>query len=261
MFDLKIPLATYRLQFNKQFRFEDACELVHYLQQLGISDLYASPIFKARQGSSHGYDVTDPTRLNPELGTEADFDTLVRKLRDYNIGLLLDIVPNHMAASSESPWWMDVLENGLCSPYANFFDINWSALDNRILLPILTRPYEEALENQELTLTLEDAGIFLQYHGYTLPLDVKSYRLILFHCLDALEKALGSSHPNIKELNQLAEIAKNLPPVTNLDAQKAGEQYRDRQAVKHSFRHIVKVSSKKKTALLQEITLFNGKKG
>jgi len=261
MFDLKIPLATYRLQFNKQFRFEDACELVHYLQQLGISDLYASPIFKARQGSSHGYDVTDPTRLNPELGTEADFDTLVRKLRDYNIGLLLDIVPNHMAASSESPWWMDVLENGLCSPYANFFDINWSALDNRILLPILTRPYEEALENQELTLTLEDAGIFLQYHGYTLPLDVKSYRLILFHCLDALEKALGSSHPNIKELNQLAEIAKNLPPVTNLDAQKAGEQYRDRQAVKQSFLHIVKVSSKTKTALLQNITLFNGKKG
>jgi len=261
MFDLKIPVATYRLQFNKQFRFKDACDLVPYLHQLGISDLYASPIFKARRGSLHGYDVTDPTCLNPELGTETDFDVLVRELGSCKMGILLDIVPNHVAASSENPWWMDLMENGLCSPYAGFFDIDWSAFDNRILLPILTRPYEKALENQELALSLEDASLFVQYNGYRLPLDVKSYRLILSYCLDALKKALGSSHPDYKELNQLTESAEHLPSVTNLDPKEASKQYRDRQALKESFMHIVKTLSKTKTALLQNITLFNGKKG
>lgn len=112
MSELKIPLATYRLQFNRRFRFEDAKVLVPYLFRLGVSDLYTSPILKARHGSSHGYDVVDPSRLNPELGTEADFDALVRKLKDHEIGLLLDIVPNHMATSPENPWWMDLMENG-----------------------------------------------------------------------------------------------------------------------------------------------------
>ena len=127
MFNLRIPTATYRLQFNKRFRFEDARDLVPYLQQLGISDLYASPIFKARRGSSHGYDVTDPTRLNPELGTETDFEALVRELRNHKMGLLLDIVPNHMAASTENPWWMDFLDKGKESHYAGFFDSDWLA--------------------------------------------------------------------------------------------------------------------------------------
>jgi len=129
MFGLRIPVATYRLQFNKQFRFEDARSLVPYLHQLGISDLYASPILKARQGSSHGYDITDPTRLNPELGTETDLDALVQELINHKMGLLLDIVPNHMAASSENQWWQDVLDKGQESPYASFFDTDWLAFD------------------------------------------------------------------------------------------------------------------------------------
>ena len=129
MFHLKIPVATYRLQFNKQFRFEDAHDLVPYLHQLGISDLYASPIFKARKGSPHGYDVTDPTCLNPELGTETDFDALVRELRSHKMGLLLDIVPNHMAASPENTWWQDLLDKGQESPYASFFDTDWLAFE------------------------------------------------------------------------------------------------------------------------------------
>ncbi|MFC1928806.1 malto-oligosyltrehalose synthase [Chloroflexota bacterium] len=122
---LRIPVATYRLQFNKDFRFKDARSLVSYLSQLGISDIYASPILKARKGSIHGYDVTDPTILNPELGTEHDFDALVEKLWQQGMGLLLDIVPNHMAASPENPWWQDVLEYGDDSPFAGFFDTAW----------------------------------------------------------------------------------------------------------------------------------------
>jgi len=127
MSDLRIPVATYRLQFNEQFHFEDASRLVPYLKQLGVSDIYASPILKARKGSSHGYDVTDPTRLNPELGTEADFDSLTQTLKNHGMGLLLDIVPNHMAASPGNPWWQDFLDKGRESPYAGFFDTDWLA--------------------------------------------------------------------------------------------------------------------------------------
>ncbi|MFC2021727.1 malto-oligosyltrehalose synthase [Chloroflexota bacterium] len=129
MLEPRIPVATYRLQFNNQFRFEDASDLVPYLYKLGISDLYASPVFKARQGSSHGYDITDPTLLNPELGTETDFEALAGKLREHNMGLLLDIVPNHLAASQENLWWQDVLNKGKESPYAAFFDLDWLAFE------------------------------------------------------------------------------------------------------------------------------------
>jgi (1->4)-alpha-D-glucan 1-alpha-D-glucosylmutase len=126
MVSRRIPVATYRLQFNRQFRFEDAKALLPYLHRLGISDLYASPIFKARTGSSHGYDVTDPTSLNPELGTDSDFEALVQELKAHEMGLLLDIVPNHMAVSPDNSWWTDVLENGVSSPFAEYFDIDWS---------------------------------------------------------------------------------------------------------------------------------------
>jgi (1->4)-alpha-D-glucan 1-alpha-D-glucosylmutase len=127
MSDLRIPVATYRLQFNEQFRFEDASRLVPYLKQLGISDIYTSPVLKARKGSSHGYDITDPTRLNPELGTEADFNALAQTLKNHRMGMLLDIVPNHMAASPENPWWQDFSDKGKESSCAGFFDTDWLA--------------------------------------------------------------------------------------------------------------------------------------
>src|SRR5215813_15133555 len=145
---MRIPISTYRLQFNRDFRFTDALRIVDYLYQLGITDLYASPILKARAGSTHGYDVTDPTQINPEIGTPEEFDQLCRALKDRGMGLLLDIVPNHMAASLENPWWFDVLEKGETSRYSEFFDVDRTS--KKILLPILGRPYGEVLENQEL---------------------------------------------------------------------------------------------------------------
>jgi (1->4)-alpha-D-glucan 1-alpha-D-glucosylmutase len=126
MVSRRIPVATYRLQFNQRFRFKDARKLVPYLQRLGISDLYASPIFRAHPGSSHGYDVTDPTSLNSELGTERDFEALVQELKSHEMGLLLDIVPNHMAVGEENLWWADVQRNGIDSAFAAFFDIDWN---------------------------------------------------------------------------------------------------------------------------------------
>src|SRR5438552_2364402 len=165
---VRIPVSTYRLQFNRDFRFADAVRLVDYLHDLGITDLYASPIFKARAGSTHGYDVTDPTQINPEIGTPEEFDTLVEALRAKGMGLVLDIVPNHMAASVENPWWFDVLEKGQDSPYAGFFDVNWES--KKVMLPILGRPYGEVLENDELVVKIENGRPVLQYYEQRLPI-------------------------------------------------------------------------------------------
>src|SRR4030095_9748679 len=165
--EMRVPISTYRLQFNRNFRFSDALRIIDYLHQLGITDVYASPILKARPGSAHGYDVTDPTQINPEVGTPDEFCELRRKLRSNEMGLLLDIVPNHMAASLDNPWWFDVLEKGEESEYAQFFDVNWEA--KKVLLPILGRPYGEALEKHEITLRVEKGRPVIQYFDHELP--------------------------------------------------------------------------------------------
>jgi len=265
MSGLRIPLATYRLQCNRQLRFEDAKTLVPYLYRLGISDLYASPILKARSRSLHGYDVTDPSQFNPELGTTEEFDTLAQTLKQHEMGLLLDIVPNHMAASPENPWWMDFLENGWCSPYAIFFDIGWNPPDintkEKVVLPILDKPYKQALENQEFTLRLEDAGLFIVYQGHRLPLDVKSYFLVLSYQMTALEAAMGFNHPHFQPLRQLIDDMEHLAPTTKRELTNASEHYKGRQLAKESFLRILNISPEIKTFVLQNITFFNGKKG
>ena len=119
---MRIPVATYRIQFNPAFGFRQAKEIVPYLSALWVSDLYASPIFKARQGSAHGYDVVDPTQINPDLGSQKDFEQLVGEVKKYGMGWLQDIVPNHMSYNSENQMLMDVLENGPHSPFYGFFD-------------------------------------------------------------------------------------------------------------------------------------------
>ena len=154
---LRIPGCTYRLQLNRNFNFRGATALCDYLDALGVTDVYASPILAARPGSAHGYDVIDHARLNPELGTESDLEALVGELRSSaGMGLMLDLVPNHMCiATSDNRWWNDVLENGRGSPYAPFFDIDWhppkSELHEKVLLPVLGEQYGRVLENQEIS--------------------------------------------------------------------------------------------------------------
>jgi (1->4)-alpha-D-glucan 1-alpha-D-glucosylmutase len=151
---MKVPRATMRLQFNQRFTFRSATDLVPYFAALGVSHLYASPVMTARPTSMHGYDVIDPTRLNPELGGEKDFRGLVHALRAYEMGLIVDIVPNHMAVGSDNKWWMDVLTHGRHSHYAKYFDIDWDGSDlhrrGKVLLPVLGRPYGEALAAGEI---------------------------------------------------------------------------------------------------------------
>src|SRR6266576_6301961 len=129
--------ATYRVQLNKQFRLNDARRIVPYLDRLGVSHLYCSPILAARPGSMHGYDVVDPTRINPEIGGIDDLRALAGALHERGMGILLDIVPNHMGIGPNNPYWEEVLAHGLHSRYARWFDVDWTAAGNKIVLPVL----------------------------------------------------------------------------------------------------------------------------
>jgi (1->4)-alpha-D-glucan 1-alpha-D-glucosylmutase len=158
-----IPRATMRLQLHRGFTFADAERLVPYLRDLGISHVYLSPILTARPGSVHGYDVVDPTRVNPELGGEGGFCRLVGAMRSAGLGVIVDIVPNHMAADeSRNAWWRDVMIHGPNSRYAEFFDIDWHpadpALENKVLVPVLGKPYGEALRDGEITFDRDASG-------------------------------------------------------------------------------------------------------
>jgi (1->4)-alpha-D-glucan 1-alpha-D-glucosylmutase len=261
----RIPVAVYRLQFHPGMRFEDARGLVPYLKDLGVSDLYASPILQARRGSTHGYDVTDPSRLNPELGTEEEFDNLSRQLQAHGMGLLLDIVPNHMAASSENPWWMDMLEEGPGSAYAAYFDVDWHPpsrfLDNRILLPLLGTAYAQALENRQLTLAFEDGGFFVRYFDTKLPVAAKGYRQILEHRLDKLKQTLTPDSPAFQEFEGILSAIDRLPERASLLVEKAGERRLSLTAIKERLRNLYSSSEEVRRFVEQNVWVFNGKKG
>jgi len=205
----RIPRATYRVQLNKSFTFRDATAIVPYLARLGISHLYCSPYFRARAGSTHGYDVVDHNSFNPEIGDREDFERLVATLRAHGMGHILDIVPNHVGImGADNAWWLDVLENGQGSKYADYFDIEWNpgnaALRGKVLVPVLGDVYGLVLERGELELRFEaEYGSFaVFYHEHRLPLDPGTYPRVL-------ERAL-SGHPN-GELERLRQDFLALP--------------------------------------------------
>ena len=188
-----IPVATYRLQFSRDFTFDDATAIVPYLAELGISHVYASPIFRARAGSTHGYDIVDYNQLNPELGTPENFARFHAQLRDHALGLILDFVPNHMGiGKADNPWWLDVLEWGQASPHSRVFDIDWTppriSLAGKILLPILGQVYGAALCAGEIDLKFDaDSGTFsFWYFDHRLPLSPRDYPKVLAAAIDTV---------------------------------------------------------------------------
>src|ERR1700731_170466 len=221
----RAPSATYRIQLNKDFRFADAVKILDYLHALGISHLYVSPVLASRKGSGHGYDVTDPTRINPDLGTEEEFATLQTELQNRGMGLVLDTVPNHMAASAENPRWMDVLENGTQSAFAAFFDIEWHphsrSLDGRILLPVLGRPFGEALDSGEIKLTFQDSRFFFQYFDSLFPVAPRSYHAILNHHFERLKEILGEDSPAFHEYSGIIASVRELAGADRRSAETA----------------------------------------
>ena len=187
------PTSTYRVQLNAGFTFEDARAIVSYLHDLGIGALYTSPFLCATPGSTHGYDVTDYAHLNPEIGDDEELHSLTTQLRERGMGVLVDVVPNHMGiAGGANAWWQDVLENGRTSAYAEYFDIDWRPLKEelrgKILLPVLGDHYGVVLERGELQLEYADGAFTVHYHETRLPIAPPTYPLILSIPLPELER-------------------------------------------------------------------------
>ena len=201
--------ATARLQFNKDFTLDDAQELVPYLHRLGISHIYASPLLKSRPGSMHGYDIVDHNAINPELGGEPALRRLVDELRRHEMGLILDIVPNHMGVGgSDNAWWLDVLEWGRASPFAEFFDIDWdppdASLRGRLLAPFLGKPYGECLEEGELQLRFDDQDgrLCVDYYEHRFPITPRDYASVLLTAgppLEEVARAFADVQPSGRE--------------------------------------------------------------
>ena len=199
------PRATYRLQFNKDFTFRDALALVDYFAALGVSHLYASPFLMARPGSTHGYDITDHNRINPEIGSEEELDALVAALKARGMGLVLDFVPNHMGIGSDNPWWLDVLEWGESSPVAPFFDIDWDAGNGKVLLPILGDQYGAVLMKGEIRARFDAAGgtISAWYWDHRFPISPSDYPELL-QGANVPEAAADEYQRIVDELSRLA---------------------------------------------------------
>jgi (1->4)-alpha-D-glucan 1-alpha-D-glucosylmutase len=258
-----IPIATYRLQLTANFDFDAAASIVPYLKALGVTHLYASPFMKSRKGSTHGYDIIDHTQINPELGGDAGFERLSRALKQHDLGLILDFVPNHVGVHfADNPWWLDVLEWGPASPHAVSFDIDWDLLPYRarggVLLPIIGSSYGQALEKGEIELRYDaDEGSFSAwYFEHRLPIAPERYSEILRslvkeagaetdtagkRILDLASRTKGLRHPNRKEAPafkaELKSIAGGADMIARgLDAYRAGP---DRPAQVLALHHLL----------------------
>jgi (1->4)-alpha-D-glucan 1-alpha-D-glucosylmutase len=257
---MRIPAATYRIQFNPGFGFEAARKIVPYLADLGISDLYASPIFQAREGSTHGYDVVDCNQLNPSLGTVAEFEVLAQELQQREMGWLQDIVPNHMAYDSQNQFLMDVLEHGPDSEYFDYFDIDWEHpyedIKGKVLMPLLGDFYGNCLENGEIKLKYDESGLSVNYYSLKIPVRIESYVKFITYDLGRLAEVLGREHPDFVELLGILYILKNIASETS------GKQRKDQaNCVKKILWQLYQEQPKIQDFIAQNLQIFNGKVG
>jgi (1->4)-alpha-D-glucan 1-alpha-D-glucosylmutase len=265
---MKIPLATYRLQFNRDFTFAQAAKIVPYLAQLGISHCYASPYLRARPGSMHGYDIVDHNQLNPEIGTPAEFDEFVETLHRHGMGQILDIVPNHMGVmGADNAWWLDVLENGEASNYAEFFDIDWQPikdeLQGKVLVPVLDDQYGTVLDRGDLKLTFDsDKGEFsIYFHQHRFPIDPEQYPVILLRDMEQLSKSMGAENQHVVELQSLTAAFSHLPLRAEMDAEKRAERNRDKEIHKRRFAALCLQSPEIREFVQKNVDALNGISG
>ncbi len=223
----KHPLSTYRVQLRPEFGFDEAAEIAGYLADLGISHLYSSPYLQAARGSTHGYDVIDPTRVNEELGGEEGHARLCAALGEAGLGQVLDVVPNHMAITERSnTWWWDVLENGPSSRYASYFDVDWdppqARLRNTVLLPILGDHYGRVLEAGEMKLVRRDGKFEIHYHEHRMPVAPSSLDTLLA----GAARRCGSP-----DLAFIADSYGQLPLSTATDRESVARRHRDKEVL------------------------------
>ena len=262
----RIPVSTYRIQLNRICTFRDVARLVPYLHDLGITDLYCSPYFTAVPESMHGYDIVDPTTLNPEIGTEEDYRAMVGELHQCGMGQLLDVVPNHMGITQQlNGWWQDVLENGPSSPYASFFDIEWDPLKpelrDKVLLPILGDQYGVVLENQELQLEYEDGRFLIRYYNHRLPVAPKPSSLVLAHRLPILIQEMDPNSPQVMELESIITALRHLPSRQGRAIDLVAERYREKEIIKRRLATLVEGSTRIRLFLDENVRMINGAKG
>lgn len=263
-----IPIATYRWQFNKNFTFLQAADLVPYLAALGISHCYASPYLRARPGSMHGYDIIDHQHLNPEIGTPEDYEKFVTTLHKHGMGQILDIVPNHMGImGSDNAWWLDVLENGEASVYAEYFDIDWQPLKHelrgKVLVPVLGDQYGIVLDRGELKLTFDkEKGEFsICYFQHRFPVDPREYPTILRASLETIKRELGDENQDLIELQSLITAFRNLPDREKTTAEKRAERARDKESHKSRLAALTERSAVIAQRLESAVAAMNGTAG
>jgi (1->4)-alpha-D-glucan 1-alpha-D-glucosylmutase len=240
----RAPTSTYRVQVSKACTLGDVERLVPYFDALGIGAVYLSPCLRARPGSPHGYDIVDHNQVDPDLGGQPAFESLARALATRGIGLVVDFVPNHMAAdASANHWWAEVLENGGCSPYADFFGIDWNPLkpeiEGRLLLPILGDQYGAVLERGELKLAFEQGRLIVRYFEHRLPVTPRSAPMVLRLGLDRLSEELGEEHPDLRELLSILTGLDHLPPFTETDPERIAERSREKEVLRERLARLV----------------------
>jgi (1->4)-alpha-D-glucan 1-alpha-D-glucosylmutase len=261
-----VPAATYRLQLNRDFPFAAARAVVDYLDRLGISHVYASPIFKARSGSVHGYDVLDHGEVSPELGGEEGLRELAAALRERGMGLILDLVPNHICiADAENLRFRDVLESGPASPSARFFDIDWDPpkedLRGKVLLPILGDQYGRVLENQEIRVERDGGTFEAHYYQHVLPLAPKSWRVILAPVRERLAAEREATDPERVELESILTAIAHLPQRSERDPTRLEERQREKDVIKRRLATLVETAAAVREAIDASLVDLNGTRG
>lgn len=262
----QIPVATYRMQFNRTWTFNDAKAQIPYLRALGISHIYASPYFQARPESMHGYDIVNHNALNPSIGSEEDYRAFVRALHEHGMGQILDTVPNHMGIGEvTNEYWTDVLENGPSSPYAGFFDIDWQPIKqemaNQLLLPILGDQYGRVLENQELKLGFSGGAFYLHYWDNQLPIAPRTYTPILQQVLELLAEESQPEDEHMLEIQSIITALGHLPARTETDPALIAERHREKEIIKRRLNTLAENEPRVVAAIEQAVAAFNGVKG
>src|SRR5438067_8845235 len=264
MTNVRIPTATYRLQFNKNFTFRQAREIVAYLHHLGISDAYASPYFQAGAESLHGYDITDHNRLNAAIGSLEDYDAWVAELHAHGMGQIVDFVPNHMGINDpQNTWWQDVLENGPSSLYAPYFDIDWrplkTDLHDKVLLPILGDQYGRVLERGELRIHFDGGSFSLTYFDHVFPIAPGTYRYILELALENLAEFREEDF--YAEFQSILTALEYLPRRTETDPERIKERAREKEIIKKRLERRSAEAPQVQRAIEKAVETINGHVG
>lgn len=262
----RLPAATYRLQINRDLPFAAVTQLVEYWFALGISDLYLAPFLQARPGSLHGYDILNHSVVNPELGGEGALLTMLRAVRERGMGVIADVVPNHMCIrGAANHWWTEVLENGPSSPFARYFDIDWTPpkidLLNKVLLPVLGDQYGRVIENGGIRVVLRDGAFWAEYGDLVFPIAPRSSHKILEPALRGAVPGPDADQADLVELESILTALRHLPTRDQLDPESVREREREKGTIKRRLASLVERSRGIRAAIEASVADLNGRPG